>query len=170
MTNFGHLHHPHHNISRARWQHMIPSIFSGRHYLLGPVASLGGSFWDEKIHRPCLNLSRYSRYNSGSFRHLIPHHTPDRIGYSVIDHLVKSTFKYVEFMQLSCKLHQIALHLWASWNLGKKTRRLRCSCFAILSARLIAVLAELAAHHWGYLMGLITYVTTRYILFQHTII
>ena len=120
MTNFGHLHHPHHNISRARWQHMIPSIFSGRHYLLGPVASLGGSFWDEKIHRPCLNLSRYSRYNSGSFRHLIPHHTPDRIGYSVIDHLVKSTFKYVEFMQLSCKLHQIALHLWASWNLGKK--------------------------------------------------
>ena len=45
MTNFGHLHHPHHNISRARWQHMIPSIFSGRHYLLGPVASLGGSFY-----------------------------------------------------------------------------------------------------------------------------
>jgi hypothetical protein len=45
MTNFGHLHHPHHNISRARWHHMIPSIFSGWHYLLGPVASLGGSFY-----------------------------------------------------------------------------------------------------------------------------
>jgi hypothetical protein len=48
---------------------------------------------------------------------------------------------------------------------GKKRAGLRCSCFAILAARLIAVLAELAAHHWEYLMGLITYITTRYILY-----
>ena len=123
----------------------------------------------KKIHKPCLNLSRHSRYNSGSFRHLIPHHTPDRIGYSIIDHLVKSTFKYVDFMQLSCKLHQIVLHLWTSWNLEKKRAGLRCSCFAILAARLIAVLAELAAHHWEYLMGLITYITTRYILYINII-
>ena len=63
----------------------------------------------------------------------------------------------------SCiKLPSICEHL-ETWE--KKTRRLRCSCFAILAARLIAVLAELAAHHWEYLMGLITYITTRYILY-----